>query len=194
MDRKFWPDPEQHPMGPKVHFDIQHFGWHITSVSAPMMPPTYAYSTGLYETLRVPELVIFGLHPNQMAAAINALGALQRAGRSPFASGTRLARFWEDDTLPAAFGAVQPHWQRKVMSVSQWFYRQRVVPALQCYWPDDAGNFPWEPNFDKQLALFQPTLSQPSAKKAGMQHWTGIDEWSLYGPFGIEPFGPGGSA
>ncbi len=195
MDRRFWPDPNQHPMGHKIQADIKNFGWHITSVSAPMMPPTYAYSTGLYETLRRPELVIFGLHPNQMASAINALGDMLRSGHPSFSSGTRLARFWEDDTLPAAFGAVQPHWQRKVLAVSQWFYRQKIVPTLQCYWPDDAGRFPWEPGFDAALDLFQPLLSRGSAREARMQGWSEMEEWSFSpGPVGPPPFGPQGSA
>ncbi|MBU6120710.1 DUF4262 domain-containing protein [Hymenobacter siberiensis] len=43
---------------------------------------------------------------------------------------------------------------------AQWFYDCEAFPALQLFWTDKGGKFPWEPEFEESYQLDQPLLGQ----------------------------------
>jgi len=43
---------------------------------------------------------------------------------------------------------------------SRWFYGGDDFPCLQIVWPDRAGRFPWEADFDAQFEGNQPDLTE----------------------------------
>ena len=44
------------------------------------------------------------------------------------------------------------------LGYGEWFYKGEDFPALQCFWPDKEGRYPWEKRFVEDLIEFQPLL------------------------------------
>lgn len=187
MDRRFWPDPRTMPWGHKVQTDIDRYGWHVTAIATDTMPPTYAYTTGLWCRYQHAELTVFGIAPQQLVSALNALGREIAAGSLSLDHGAEIGSFWEDGRLPARFRFARPHWEARLCAISRWLHRDQPVPLLQCFWPDGDGRFPWEPGFDRALLAYQPLLQEVGQKRARMERWMRHQERLLDGLLGGEP-------
>ncbi len=59
----------------KVITDVQQHGWHLIGIEGDAEGPGFAYSIGLYHTLKQPEIIIFGLKAvSMMFQIINGIG------------------------------------------------------------------------------------------------------------------------
>jgi hypothetical protein len=142
---------------------LEERGWFVNKIMADESAPQFAYSFGLYERWQQPELILAALELDTMHRLINDAGDLIRRG----------ARFNDGDTsndllegLPVTFRSVNPTWRHKLMTWTSWYYADSNFPALQIVWPDRAGRFPWDPNFDRRIKQMQPDLSiSPDATK-----------------------------
>ena len=135
----------------------QH-GWFVNSIAEDADGPAFAYSFGLYEEFGHPEIIIFGLPEATMQQLINDVGRKVQSGVKYFA-GDRTSELIEDYTC--AFGAVNSLQYRKTCTWTVWFYEGDSFPALQLFWPDKQGKFPWDSGFREQPRDLQPDLSQP---------------------------------
>jgi hypothetical protein len=140
----------------RVELDIARHGWHVVLIPPEADSPGWAHTIGLWQRFEQPELLVFGSEPRQLAALLNALGERVRAG-SRFAAGTEEAGVLEG--LPFAFRAVAPRWTNVFLGNAAWHYRSERFPALQGFWPDRAGRFPWDANCALEVAAEQPQLA-----------------------------------
>jgi Domain of unknown function (DUF4262) len=140
----------------RVQADIARHGWHVVILPPESDSPGWAHSIGLWERFAHPELIVFGSEPRRLGALVNALGERVRGGR----------RFEPGETdgvlegLPFAFRAVALRWTDVFLGNAAWHYRSEGFPALQGFWPDRHGRFPWHADCTAEVAAEQPQLER----------------------------------
>ncbi|QPF83354.1 DUF4262 domain-containing protein [Bradyrhizobium genosp. L] len=119
--------------------------------------PEYAFSVGLYLNYGQAELAIFGLDRRDAANVINEVRARAAAGRL-YADGDVCDDLLIDRRL--SFARIPGSAYRPYFGTALWFYgtTRRPFPILQMIWPDGAGRFPWESDYDANLTAYQPVL------------------------------------
>ncbi len=147
----------------RVRADIESFGWHVALVPSDGQVPGWAHSIGLHGGFDHPELLCFGANLEFLHGLVNALGRQIREGER-FGPDTRHGGLLAD--YPVAFRRVASCWVPTFLGNAAWHYRSDAIPALQCFWPDRAGHFPWEPDFEPALRGDQPLLYEERAERA----------------------------
>lgn len=136
---------------------IREHGWFGTRVvDLEKQETDFTYSTGFYHSLGHPEIIVFSL-PKQVSHDI--LWDIYRdirEGNVPK----------PETRLPGIFGnhqavllPVSRDFYAEYLGWSRWFYRGDDFPCLQLVWPDRAGLFPWQSEFDPAFARDQPDLT-----------------------------------
>ena len=127
----------------RIQKDVETYGLHVIIVPEDDEGAGFAYSIGLYRTLGHPEVIIFGLDQSDLHSAVNQIAAEIREGK----------RFGEGDTsdevlegCPVLFRAVSAEFHDEYFGQAISYYSGAVFPAIQCFWPDQAGRFPWQLN------------------------------------------------
>jgi hypothetical protein len=134
---------------------LEQWGWFVTKVGASDSEPAFAYSMGLHENFKHPEIIIFGLELGLMHRLINDAGKRIRQGHG-YKEGQRY-----DDLLmgyQCEFRMVNPTRYDGLLSYAIWYYKGSTFPVLQLVWPDQAGLFPWEDGFDERFRKKQLIL------------------------------------
>ena len=146
------------PIKKKIVDDVQRVGWHVMAVSPDPdhHKPGFAYSIGLWHSFQQPEIIIFGLHYQTMGHIINDIGNYVQAGNS-ITTNQPYSDFIQNYDL--IFETVAKPWCIEYLRFAVWFYGEdSSFSALQCFWPDKSGYFPWDANFDQKLMPCQPLL------------------------------------
>ncbi len=134
---------------------LEEWGWFVIKVGASDSLPAFAYSLGLYERFKHPEIVLFGLDFEIMHRLINDAGKRIRQGQ------TYEDRHRYNDLLDGhecEFRRVDPRRYDGLLNYAVWYYRSQPFPALQLVWPDSQGHFPGESGFDEKFTKVQPCL------------------------------------
>jgi len=145
--------------------NIEQHGWVVTKV-APRVGDEgncFAYSTGLYLRFGQPEIVMFGLDLDTMHTIINSVGNQMKRGVNfvpDQAFGDLLERY------PCQFRVVDKSNYAEHLGWSCWFYESHNYPALQCFWPDKNGYFPWQSECAAGVRELQPLLFLPFPNEA----------------------------
>lgn len=145
------------PHEQKFVTNIREHGWAETSVFAEPGHLGFSYTTGLWQGIQHPEMVLFSL-PNTAHAI---LWEIYRdiSGGTPLPVGKRISdRF--GNSLPAyAFNVEKAHYPT-YLGWSRWFHAGDDFPCLHIVWPDRKGRFPWETGFEAGLKGLQPDLTE----------------------------------
>ena len=132
-------------------------GWFVNQVFTEGNAPDFAYTFGFYETFQHPEVIMFGLPLDTMLTILNEVGKLLGQGIR-YAAGDRT-----DDLLdgyPCEFRHVDPSHYKETLTWTGWFYKGAPFPALQLFWPDRAGHFPWDSRCEEGIRSAQPDLGR----------------------------------
>lgn len=134
--------------------------------------PPFAYTVGLIFTQQHPELMIFGL-PEAGPSILRAAIKLIRDGERFDAAG-------EYDILGlirVATRPVDPTQHEFYLGYAMGYCREQARPgglqAVQVFWPDKQGRFPFTRGCEEQVWAAQPRLDQPlgplevKARRAG---------------------------
>jgi hypothetical protein len=145
---------------------IDKYGWHVMSV-APRADSDdaeewFSYSTGLFMRFQHPEIILCGLDTSVSQQIINAIGNEVKTGRK-FDLDTDYADIFSDEDI-CRFRVVHASQYGEYVCWSQWFYEGEPFPAWQCFWPDQAGKYPWDKDCDPSVVELQPLLYKPSQK------------------------------
>ncbi|MBI3820382.1 MAG: DUF4262 domain-containing protein [Planctomycetes bacterium] len=149
----------------KIIDHIDNAGWHVERIFPDKDTPGWAFSVGFYEKFDVPECIIFGLPLDSMQAIINIIGDRLRDGEK-FEMDAPV-----DDLLnsfPCILKLARPKWVPWFGGAACWYYQKPDVPFMQCFWPDKARAFPWDPAFNEKIIQLQPLLylDDPRAARA----------------------------
>src|SRR5690348_14001480 len=139
--------------------DLQRTGWSALSISDTSRP--FVYTVGLMFSFARPELIIFSLGDNAFKV-LRLMVEEIRGGRSFAARGTH------ENVLGNASIAtrpVHPTWHTSYLGYAMGYYRERgrigELEAIQIFWPDRNGKFPFERGCDEAVCSAQPRLDQP---------------------------------
>jgi hypothetical protein len=149
------PSPEQ-----MIAENVKRCGWHAISISD--MDPPFVYTVGLMQTFDHPEAIIFGLEPREAHGILAVIVANLRTG-------TRYESAGKFDNVLDGYliGARPVHTSQhdRYLGYAMGFCREigRIgeLQAVQFFWPDKDGRFPFEPNCDLDVDQCQPRLDVP---------------------------------
>lgn len=141
-------------------WQVQEHGWSVVVVAAEHEQPGWAYSVGMWHTMRSPEVCMFGLRGRDMHAWLNAVGQQVEAGQPLRAGEERLGVL---DGFPVTVRPVHPSWYVDLFGFALDFYRvpPGTLPMMQLSWPDRHGVFPWQPGAGERCRAHQPMLWVP---------------------------------
>ncbi len=157
------PEAAQAQIDARVRRDIDQHGWHLVLVPAEEPGPGWAHTLGLLETFEHPEVIVFGIDLQVLAALLNHLGEAVRLGRQ-FEAGRDEEGLIEGRVL--TFRDVAPKWRTPFLGNAAWHYQREDFGVLQCFWPDPGGAFPWQPEADPEWKGDQPLLYEPGTQAA----------------------------
>lgn len=129
----------------------------------PSTGPAFAYTVGLTHQVGHPELVISGLAPDAMHAALNVVAAEVVGGRT-----LRAGDLVEDAVphVPLAAEQLSAAGLARTVVWSTWFHR-RTPEALALVWPTRHGVFPWQPGAPALLDERQPPAWRLASSRGG---------------------------
>jgi hypothetical protein len=148
-------------MSPDDEFaeDVRNHGWSLANVSD--HKPPFQYTIGLMETYRHPEFILFGLEGGHAHALFSALIRDIRAGKSYAEPGVYTVNIGGDDHQ-VGFRRVHPTQHSLYLGFAMGFLtnigRIGELEAMQAFWPDRAGKFPFDAGCDLGVYEAQPRL------------------------------------
>ena len=136
---------------------VRELGWFRTSVFGDDEGPGFSFTTGFWVNASQPEVIIFSTKDDIAHDVFGDLFRDAKAGKT-LPVGERTDAVFAN--LPAyAFLVARKHY-RDLLGWSRWFYGGDDFACLQIAWPDRAGKFPWEPDFDTEFCEDQPDLTE----------------------------------
>jgi Domain of unknown function (DUF4262) len=138
---------------------VRQYGWYAANVND--HDPPFVYTIGLMETYRHPELIIFGLEGDNAHALFSGLVRGMRAGQSYVTPGVHTVTLGGDEHR-VGFRRVDPSQHPLYLGFAMGFLtnvgRIGELEAMQAYWPDSDGRFPFEAGCDLGVCQLQPRL------------------------------------
>ncbi len=146
---------------------IQSHGWHVSGIfrSKGEPGPEWAFSVGLFHSFAHPEVIVFGLKLDICMSVVNEIGGQVKAGKHYGLSveyGDIL-----NDPYKCVFRPVQREHYHDFLGIARWFYEGNSFLTMQCFWPDKAGNFPWNKECGSFVRDAQPLLFLPATGLSG---------------------------
>jgi hypothetical protein len=140
----------------KIQENIDQYGWHIISVLADDIGPSFSYSIGLYESFGHPEVIFVGLKIELAQILINNIGHSIKEGVT-----------YDQDKF---YTDILDNYECRMLKVHGSNYDEYVgqaqnhyngpFPLLQCVYPTINGVFPWDKEWPSDLLSVQPLLSE----------------------------------
>jgi hypothetical protein len=138
---------------------VREFGWFAADVND--HKPPFLYTIGLMHTWQHPELVIFGLDAANAYALFSGLIREIRVGRAFAEPGVYTVNL-DGTEHRVGFRRVHPTQHPLYLGFAMGFMRNigRIgeLEAVQAFWPDRAGKFPFELGCDIAVYQLQPRL------------------------------------
>ncbi len=164
-------DPEEARIRARVRDDIARYGWHVVLIPPDAGTPGWGHTIGMLERFDHPELIVFGRELEIVRGLVNRLGAHVAHGQ-PLTGADRVRGILADALV--AIRPVDPRWTEAFLGNAAWHYERPSIPALQCFWPDANGMFPWDPAADPAWRNDQPLLFEPSGARALPGRWAEV--------------------
>lgn len=137
---------------------VRQYGWYAASIFD--HEPPFLYTIGLMQTLDHPEMIVFGLDPENAHALFSSLVEQIRVGQS-FASP-------QVHTLSIGRGEHQVGIRRVhptqhlylgfAMGYCRFIGRPGELEAVEVFWPDAKGKFPFDVGCELSVYQAQPRL------------------------------------
>jgi hypothetical protein len=141
---------------------VREHGWFAASIGD--YDPPFLYSIGLMQTYGHPEFIMFGLEADNAHALFTQLIADLRGGRRYDESGVQTIQLGGDDHR-VGFRPVHPTQHELYLGFAMGYCRHigrwGELEAVQVYWPDAAGKFPFDAGCDLDVYRLQPRLDLP---------------------------------
>ncbi len=128
----------------QVYDNIKNNGYHTTAILEEKNFAPFAYSTGLYENFKIPELFISGLGPNLSGQLIEKYAEKYKNTEIPI----NIKIDDLSDRFPVYFIKVNNIDLEDYVLTSIKFYENKNYEYLQLIFPDLNGHFPNDLNYD----------------------------------------------
>ncbi len=146
-------------MDEEIAANVRQHGWFLASVSD--HKPPFLYTIGLMESLSHPEIILFGVDPGSARALLSGLVRNIRAGRSYSEPGVYSLAIGDEEHR-VGFRTVHPTQHPLHLGYAMGFLtnigRIGELEAMQAFWPDSKGKFPFDAGCDHVVYELQPRL------------------------------------
>lgn len=154
---------------------VRQYGWYAANVND--ADPPFLYTIGLMETYKHPEFIIFGLDADNAYALFSGLIADIRNGKCYTGNGVFTVELG-GDKHQVGFRRVHPTQHPLYLGFAMGFLtnagRIGELEAMQAFWPDAKGRFPFEAGCDLPVYNLQPRLDiglTPREIRAFKRRW-----------------------
>lgn len=137
--------------------NIEKYGLQVIMVSATNYCPSFAYSIGLTQTYKHPEIICFGLPDEFGHAIINDIASMIQNGVS-IDTKKIYTNIFKDSR--AAFLKVDKRNIDDYFGAAFNYYGDKYFEAMQLVWTDRNDILPWEDNFEEEFLYKQPLLDR----------------------------------
>jgi hypothetical protein len=136
---------------------VRQHGWFAASIYD--NKPPFLYSIGLIQTCDHPELIVFGWESKTAHALCSAIIRDIRGGKS-FAARGVFAVAVGDSELRIGIRRVHPTQHPLYLGFAMGFCRRvrKSLEAVQVFWPDEKGLFPFDVGCNAEVFDIQPRL------------------------------------
>jgi hypothetical protein len=138
-----------------IAWHVKSHGWSVVALPEEGEYPGWAYSVGMWHTMRAPEVCVFGLGVADMHQWVNRVGSLVHEGLS-LRPGTSVDGVL--DGYPLTVRPVHPSWHPDLFAYGLDFHRAQPMPMVQLEWPEltSVGRQPslWLPKDDHPPSLW----------------------------------------
>lgn len=159
------------PVLDKLEKDLKEHGWQVVMIEATSYLPSFAYTVGLWENYKHPELIAFGLPINLMHIILNDAANIVKSG-GIIETDKKYEDFLQD--YLTIFIQVDPKSIKDYFGAAIERYKSLKFPAYQFVWPDKSHRFPWEKNFEERYKALQPLLDRNANFKFNEERSLGI--------------------
>jgi hypothetical protein len=154
---------------------IREHGWYVANVCDG--EPPFLYTIGLMQTWDHPELILFGLDARNGHGILAAMVESIRTGRSYRESGSYSGVLQDEFKIGIrpVHPTQHPLYLGFAMGYLRYIRRTGELEALQVFWPDEAGKFPYEIGCDIDVFQLQPRLDAsltPSEIEEFQRRWS----------------------
>jgi Domain of unknown function (DUF4262) len=137
---------------------VREHGWYAASIFD--HDPPFLYSIGLMQTANHPELIVFGLEPDNAHALFSAMTRDIQAGRRFDQPGVFTIAIGEEHRvgIRRVHPTQHPLYLGFAMGYCTYMGRIGELEAVQAFWPDSSGKFPFEVGCNFGVYQCQPRL------------------------------------
>lgn len=139
--------------------DVRQHGWSCANVSD--HDPPFSYTIGLMHTWKHPEFIVFGVSYDNAYALLSSLVSHIRDGMTFTEPGIRTVSI-QDREFQVGFRRVHPTQHECYLGFAMGFLtnvgRIGELEAVQAFWPDRDGKFPFDAGCDLGVHQAQPRL------------------------------------
>lgn len=139
-----------------ISHKIKEVGWCVQSLEKTENEPGFAYTVGLVETFDHPEIIGFGLAPDDLKNILNIAGENIKNGKK-YKKGVMYEEFLEGFVL--TFVEVDQNKKSDYLGYGIWYYGTDAFNVIQFVWPDMNCKFPWQKGFSENINDLQPILN-----------------------------------
>jgi hypothetical protein len=162
--------------------NIDKYGLQIIMVSGSGYTHSFAYSIGLFDTYKQPEIICFGLPGKLGYEIINDVADFIKKGEV-IKTYTNYGNIFKDsraEFLPVDESNIDDYFGAALN-----YYDKIKFPAVQLVWTDRNDKFPWEEDFEEKFLHGQPLLDRNvdfkfrEAKNLGVfttKQWLDLDK------------------
>jgi hypothetical protein len=119
--------------------------------------PSFAYSIGLWQKFKHPEIICFGLRTQTLHTIINDVADLVKNGQV-IQAGKTYGNIFENSK--SEFLNVDKRNLGDYFGTAIDYYNSKDFQALQLVWTDRNDKFPWETDFEEDFIYKQPLLDR----------------------------------
>ena len=138
---------------------VREHGWYAASISD--HEPPFLYSIGLMQTLNHPEFIMFGLEAENSHALFSQLVRDIRAGQSYAEPGVHTVNIAGAE-YRVGFRRVHPTQHALYLGFAMEYCRHigrwGELEAIQAFWPDSSGKFPFDVGCEPEVYQLQPRM------------------------------------
>jgi hypothetical protein len=144
-------------MKEKTKSNIEKYGWEVIMIEETDYLPSFAYTIGLMENFKHPEIIILGLKIQTSKLILNQLGEKIRNGDN-----VELNKRYDDffENALVSFLEVENDYIHDYFGYALNYYQINNLSAYQLVWSDVNKRFPWEEDFEAELKFKQPLLDR----------------------------------
>lgn len=142
---------------------IAAHGWAVLSQERVGANPPFSYTVGL-AAKGIPELIMVGLEPATARSALNRIANRLAAGESLMCGQPLLEIIPGMAVVPRS---VPPDVAEKMMRFTHLLAMSKPWSASQIVWPDPAGRFPGDADYETRWLSIQPMLELQTAPPVG---------------------------